>query len=349
MTALKIDIDNCRYKAMIGTGGIGSGQFFLLSGDHTLGREESRSGRFIDRKDYCKLHIIAHYVQTLLGPEFPVFPIGKVGDDQIGDGLFDEMKEAGMNMKFVERSPGGQTLYSFCFIYPDGGGGNLTTDDSASSQVDAAFISKAGPEFSRFAGQGIALTAPEAPLEARERLLELATEHTFFRAASFTSEEMSIALESGMLRKIDLLAINLDEAAAAAGKAAESDTPLTVVEAAIKTFNEMNPEMQISITNGRNGSWSWDGVSLNHTPAHAVQVVSTAGAGDAYFAGLIVGLTAGLSLPEAQQLGTLVGGVSVTSPHTINKELNREALRRLAKKPGAGISQKVHNLLEDES
>ena len=51
-------------------GGIGSGMFFRLNGDATLGREESRSGYFLDRNDYCKLHIITHYVKALLGPDF---------------------------------------------------------------------------------------------------------------------------------------------------------------------------------------------------------------------------------------------------------------------------------------
>ena len=45
---------------MIGVGGIGSGVFFALDGNHTLGREESRGGRFLDRRDYCKLHIVSH-------------------------------------------------------------------------------------------------------------------------------------------------------------------------------------------------------------------------------------------------------------------------------------------------
>ena len=62
MKSLKVNIDSCHYKAMIGAGGIGSGMFFKLNGDHTLGREESRSGYFLDQKDYCKLHIISHYV-----------------------------------------------------------------------------------------------------------------------------------------------------------------------------------------------------------------------------------------------------------------------------------------------
>ena len=50
---------------MIGTGGVGSGSFFALDGNQTLGREESRGGRFLDCQDYCKLHIISHYVKVL--------------------------------------------------------------------------------------------------------------------------------------------------------------------------------------------------------------------------------------------------------------------------------------------
>ena len=57
-------------RRLIGIGGIGSGTFFALNGNHTLGREESRGGRFLDRRDYCKLHIISHYVRPLLGGRF---------------------------------------------------------------------------------------------------------------------------------------------------------------------------------------------------------------------------------------------------------------------------------------
>ncbi len=347
MRALKIDISNCRYKAMIGVGGIGSGMFFLLNGNHTIGREESRSGSFIDRKDYCKLHIISHYVQTLLGPKFQVIPVGKVGDDDVGKRLLNEMSEAGFTMDYIERSPDSQTLFSFCFIYPDGSGGNLTTNDSACSRVDASFVAKAEPEFIRFAGQGIALAAPEVPMEARKKLLELGTNHKFFRVASFTSEEMSSIMQSSMIRYIDLLAINLDEAAAAVGMSVEENQPLAIVEITVKTLGNINPNMKISITKGKDGSWSWDGSSLTHVPIHKVHVESTAGAGDAHLVGLIVGLTAGMSLQEAQQLATLTGADSVKSPHTINKAMDRESLRMLAKSSKSTISKNIYKLLEE--
>ncbi|HXF62746.1 MAG TPA: hypothetical protein VNK95_14075, partial [Caldilineaceae bacterium] len=185
MAAAPLNTRQRRYQALIGAGGIGSGTFFALNGNHTLGREESRSGRFMNRRDYCKLHITAHYVATLLGPGFTTIPLGKVGDDAAGRQLLHEMEAAGLDLRHVAVVPGAQTLYSFCFIYPDGSGGNLTVDDSACAHVDPAFIAQAEADFAAFAGRGIALAMPEVPIAARVALLALGARYRFLRAASF--------------------------------------------------------------------------------------------------------------------------------------------------------------------
>lgn len=311
--------------AMIGVGGIGAGVFFAIRGNATLGREESRGGRFLDRRDYCKLHIISHYVKVLSRPEFEVIPIGKVGDDDTGRKLLEEMAEIGLDLRYVEVSPGDSTLFSFCFVYPDGSGGNLTTDDSACSKVDSDFVARAECEFQRFEGRGIALAAPEVPLEARQTLLELGTRYRFFRVASFTSEEIPVALDSGMLKTLDLLAVNRDEALAFTGL--PPDSPVKqVVECTVERIKLLNPELLVTITAGAEGSWSWDGCCLRHVPALEVDCVSSAGAGDAHLAGIIVGLVEGMDLSQAHKLGAVAAGLSVTSPHTINKSITRESV-----------------------
>ena len=108
MTSKKLKFDPARlcYAGIIGTGGIGSGKFFMLNGDHTLGREESRSGHFLDINDYCKQHIILHYIKVLLGESFEVIPVGKVGNDDIGQILLNEMAETGFDMKCIGREAG---------------------------------------------------------------------------------------------------------------------------------------------------------------------------------------------------------------------------------------------------
>ncbi len=334
-----------RFHAMIGAGGIGAGAFFRLNGDETLGREESRSGRFLDQRDYCKLHIISHYVKALLGPDFAVIPAGKVGADQIGRALLAEMQADGLDTRYVRACPGEQTLYSFCFLYPDGSGGNLTTDDSASERVTPEDIRQTEPEFARFAGDGIALAAPEAPLAAREALLDLGTRYGFYRAAAFNSGEVQAAIALGLPQKIDLLALNLDEAARAAGLDPNSRPPEELGQAAVERLLRLNPNLRLSITAGRQGGWCWDGAAFRHIPAFAAPAVSAAGAGDAHLAGILSGLAAGLSLAEAGVLGALAAAHSVTSPHTIDKTMDRNSLRSFAGENLAQLPAAVQNLL----
>jgi sugar/nucleoside kinase (ribokinase family) len=343
---LKIALQNSRYQALIGVGGIGSGTFFALSGNHTLGREESRSGRFLDARDYCKLHIITHYIQILLGSTFVTLPIGNVGDDEVGRRLMTEMRSAGMDLRYVQVCPELQTLYAICFIYPDGTGGNLTTDQSACAHLDAAQVAQAASEFEQYAGRGVALVLPEVPLPAREKLLELGTAHRFFRVASFTSAEMWPAIEMNLMGKLDLLAMNRDEAAAVVGMSAEDHHPLALVEATINKLRDISPGLLVSVTVGKDGSWSWDGEELVHVPSVPAEVVSTAGAGDAHISGIIVGLIAGLSLSQAQELGTLVAAVSVTSPHTIHPGIDRALLRDFAIRQQVPLTEAVRGLLE---
>jgi ribokinase len=348
MNSLNTEQKKLSYDAMIGVGGIGSGSFFLLNGDHTLGREESRSGHFLDKNDYCKLHIIAHYVKALLGTGFQVLPIGKVGNDDIGKKLLTEMAEAGLSLDYVETDREKHTLYSICFIYPDKSGGNMTTDDSACSSVDAEFVSMAEEEFKKYKGRGIALSVPEVPLEARIQLLELATKYGFFRVASFNSEEMSGIIESGILKKVDILCINLDEAASGIKININDFEPKQIVDKVVKIFTNINPGLYLSVTHGKDGSYVWDGKEISYLPAIKVDVVSTAGAGDAFTSGIIAGIVAGYTLKEAQQLASLAGSCSVTSPHTIHKELDRLELCKTANKSNYSFSKNILKLLEEK-
>ena len=344
---LKYQKERLKYTGIIGTGGIGSGMFFRLNGNQTLGREESRSGHFLDVHDYCKQHIILHYVKTLLGPCFQVIPVGLVGDDDIGRNLLKEMQETGFIMDHIEKAAHLSTLFSFCFYYPDGSGGNLTTDNSASGKVDADLIEKARPEVSRLGSNGIILAVPEVPLSARNRLLEMGKENNLFCAASYTSEELPYVLESGILSNVDLLAINIDEASAIVKDYVDKSDILLIVDKSLKILLNGNKKIMVSITAGKQGSWCWDGMTLKFFPAIKTEAKSTAGAGDAFFSGLLCGIAVGLHLSEAQQLATLVAGLSVQSPHTIHKGIDRPALMEFIATSDLSFSKNIHELLKD--
>src|SRR6185437_5033006 len=87
-------------------------------------RNESRMGRLLEGRDYCKLHIVEHYIAVLLAskrsPEmFRVFAVGNVGNDAAGATLLGEMAEAGIDTRYVKVDPTFETLFSVSFLYPD--------------------------------------------------------------------------------------------------------------------------------------------------------------------------------------------------------------------------------------
>lgn len=333
-----------RFKGIVGTGGIGSGKFFVLNGNHTLGREESRSGYFKDVKDYCKQHIILHYIAVLLGKQCAVVPVGLVGDDDMGETLIKEMSSVGMILDHVGKRHGLSTLFSFCFSYPDGSGGNLTTDNSASAHVDEVLIGHAEGYISRFGETGIVLAVPEVPMKARQKILETGRVNHACCVASFTSEEINAAGRTGMLHNTDLIAINWDEARALIGGGDESDKTATIT-LVVEELKKYNDNMMVSVTAGVDGSWCWDGSALQHCHAFPTKVASTAGAGDAFCAGLISGLAAGLTLHQSQGLASLVASFSVTSKDTIHWGLDRGSLATFAKASKAKLPSEVLSLL----
>ena len=349
MPPLFIDLSAQRYRALIGTGGIGAGSFFALDGNHTLGREESRTGRFLPNRDYAKLHIISHYVQTLMGPGFTTLPIGRVGDDEAGHRLCSEMRSVGMNLRHVRALEDAQTMNCICLLYPDGSGGNLTVGDSACNRLDAVTVREAEPDFAAFQELGIALAAPEVPLAARAEVLALGTRYGCFRVASFTSGEMKDPAIASLLEMVDLLVLNSGESAAFA-ELPEDTPPDRVAELALNRVRSINPKTHVVVTAGAKGSWAWDGAQLMHAPALGVTAVSAAGAGDAFLAGVLTGLAAGVDLDAAQQLGSLTGAVSVTSPHTINFDIDRTSLASLANESRLAISTGLGRILfEDQT
>jgi sugar/nucleoside kinase (ribokinase family) len=352
--------DGARYERLVGVGGIGAGVFFALEGSHDLGRNESRPGRLLDVRDYCKLHIVAHYPAVLLGARgetgpFHVVPVGKVGRDETGSRLRAEMEAAGMDVRFVEAVPGHPTLLSVCFQYPDGSGGNITTVDSAASLVRESDVDLAERWLSP---RTIALAAPEVPLAVRRHLLTRAGEKGALRAAALTTAEVAEARATGLLSLVDVLALNEDEAAGLVGEPWPAGGPGRFLDRCAAVLRASQPAMRAVVTAGPQGAFGFDGSRWSHVPALSVPIASTAGAGDALLGALLAGLAAGLPfaagaagsltqrpLASALDLGTLAAALKVTSPHTIPPDFTLESFVAFARGHGIAFTETFERLL----
>ena len=353
------------YTMLAGVGGIGTGVFFQLEGDHTLGRNESRLGHMLDARDYCKLHIIAHYVAVMTGAAagaapFGVVPVGKVGNDPPGQALRAQMAEAGMDVRFVDVVDEAPTMMSVCLQYPDASGCNVTTSRSATSQLTADDVERVGPLLAECGRRAIVLAAPEAPLSPRHRLLQLGGVGGALRVAGFASAEIPEAQRRGMLAMVDLLAINEDEAAAIANSPPAAWPAHQFLDELSRQLMRENDRMQIVVSFGKHGAAAWSRGAWEHRNAMNVDVAATGGAGDALLAGILVGMVRGLPLIEpdrqrramtnrplgdALDVGVLLAGLAVTSPHTIHPAASPEALFDLAAGQGITMTPKVASVL----
>jgi len=336
MRALRID-SRSPYHTLLGVGGIGSGSFFALEGNQTLGRNESRPGRLLDIRDYCKLHIISHYISRLLGAGsdtgFRVLPIGVVGEDAAGRQVVQDMAHVGMDTRFVRSAKDKPTLFSVCFQYPDGSGGNITTSDSAAATLGESDIDAASEVLKLPGARAIALAAPEVPLQVRHYFLELASRNNAFCVASFVAAEITAARESGLFRFLDLVSVNESEAAELVGEPFVSHAPEGFIRACQDFLCHSFPKLQMVVSAGALGAYAVAPHAWEHCPTPKLQPVSTAGAGDALLGGILAATAAGIPLFRTQGaadhqpgtqietalgLGVLLASYKCLSPHTIH-------------------------------
>lgn len=352
----QVNGDRFTYSHIVGTGGIGSGMLFKLTDNRTVGRNESRPGVLVPAADYCKLHIILHYAAVLLGADtagdLKIFPIGKVGDDEIGNRLVREMEGVGIDVRNIATEKCSVTLFSVCFQYPDGAGGNITTSNSACNKVSPADIELFFNDFTEGGQNELILSVPEVPSSARIRLLELGRNRGSFTVASLLASETEEFERKGIYALIDLLSVNMEEARAIAGLSDNAAESGKVVEKCIDKLIGFNPRIMLTVTDGVRGNYGYTDNRLEQTAVFKAEVESTAGAGDAFLGGAIAGLACGLpflkgandsyfaqtALGSAVELGTLLAGLSVTSPDTIHKTADAGMLFESGRRCGAGFS-----------
>jgi sugar/nucleoside kinase (ribokinase family) len=363
MQVLPIDA-SFPYQQLIGVGGLGTGIFFALEGEQTLGRNESRPGKLLDVRDYCKLHIVSHYVAKLLRNQcFRVFPVGRVGSDAAGQSVLRELADAGIDTRFVETITERPTLFSVCFQYPDGTGGNITTNNSAANELCASDLEGVKDVLASTGSRTVALSLPEVSLDLRRHFLQLATREGAFRAASFVSAEIAAAKELRLFEQVDLLSLNESEAGEVIGDASLPESSENFMKQCVQFLDAKYPHLQIVVSAGKAGAYAVSCDRWNYCPAPQVEVASTAGAGDCLLGGILAAMAAGVPLLDSQpprkalrerpletalEFGVLLASYKVTSPHTIHPDASLPALIRFANQKGVEFAPSLQQAIHSE-
>ena len=250
--------------------------------------------------------------------------LSAVGQDSLGDEILEVAQHKGVNVQFVGRARIG--LPTGTVVATVDAMGNATYELVQPVAWDEIIVSaKAVEAVTKADALIFGSLASRSPynLEQLDRLLALKGPLKFFDVnlrPPFTDPERIVELAA----HADVIKLNHDEVGQIASWLRTGEaTPnppgnADAVAEACAALSEATKTPRICVTMGAAGAALWDQSTLVCVPAPKVVVKDTVGAGDAFMAGVMVGLTRGADtqtvLETACRLGAIVASHDGATP-----------------------------------
>jgi fructokinase len=250
--------------------------------------------------------------------------LSAVGQDSLGDEILDFAKDKGVNLDFVVRARIG--LPTGTVLATVDAWGNATYEIVQPVAWDEIIVSAQALEAVSKAGAFVfGSLASRSPYnrEQLDRLIAVTGPLKFFDVnlrPPFGDPKRIVELA----RRADVLKLNQDEVGQIASWLRTGEaTPnppgkADAIAEACATLSEATNTPRICVTMGAGGAALWDRGNLVTATAPKVVVKDTVGAGDAFMAGLIVGLTRAADtqtvLETACRLGAIVASHDGATP-----------------------------------
>ncbi|MEH7176866.1 ribokinase [Neobacillus vireti] len=225
--------------------------------------------------------------------------IGRVGADDHGKVLLNNLKQAGVDVTEIQQE--GTTGMAFINVSQDGEN-HIVLVPGANHQVSCADIDDC---IQLIQESDFIIMQLEIPLDVVEYVLNIAAEH---QNEVILNPAPGRQLPAKMLRMVHTLIPNETELQQLTGMS--TATIEEIVEAAL--FLKSLGLARIIVTMGDKGSYLLNDDLQVHIPAVEVIPVDTTAAGDSYIAAFAVGLTKGMSDLESAEFATKVSAIVTT-------------------------------------
>ncbi len=261
--------------------------------------------------------------ETILGSDFRTIPggkganqavaaarlgaevtmVGRIGMDAFGQTLMNNLIAEGIdisNLVTDNRASSGVAMITVDYQ----GQNSIVVAPGANYHLSPADIQQA---FSRIKEVDIVILQLEIPLDCVETAAMLSHERG---SRTILNPAPAQQLSTNLLNWIDVLIPNESETGLLTGLPVDE---ISQVETAGQRLLNQGAHCAV-ITLGSRGVFVMPGMNQPgiHLPAHKVEVIDTTAAGDAFVAGLAVGLGEHFPLMEAIKLGNAAGALSVT-------------------------------------
>ncbi len=212
----------------------------------------------------------ANTATTFANQGFKTAYVGVVGDDIYGAEIIRELKQRGVNVKFVRKTNLKPTNYSIIFSSEQDR--TIFAYRGASELFEIKDIPKIKADWFYIAANKMA-----------KEIIDFAFENKIKIAFNPGNAQLALPELPEILKKIDVLILNQEEASIL------TKVPFRNESAIFKTIDDMCPGIAI-MTKGVDGVVVSDGKMLYRAGSPDVKVVERTGAGDAFGSGFISGL-----------------------------------------------------------
>ena len=238
-------------------------------------------------------------VEDIANVELRPTYVSLVDETTVGDDVLKKLQNHKVNTDYMRRTADG--MGTWLAIFDNDGDVLAAISKRPDLRPIADILDEQGDEI--FAGADSIVIEIDMDKDVVKRVFQLAKKHEKPIYAAVTN--MSLAVERrDFLQLTDCFACNLSEAGILFSEDYEEVAPEALMEIlSEKVMRARIPRM--IVTMGANGAVYADmNGEKGWCPSKKVAVKDTTGAGDAFFAGVSIGLTYGKSLQEACRIGT---------------------------------------------
>ena len=279
------------------------------------------TGRNVGRVEYIHGGVARNVVEDIANVELrPVF-VGTVDDSPMGQAVVTNLKKHKVNCDYMQTTSDGLGIWLAVFDNNGDVAGSISKRPNAMSIL--TILEDKGDEI--FANAESVVLQVDLHTDIVKKVIDLAERHNTKVFALVSN--MSIAAERrDFLRKFDCFICNKLEAGLLFLNDYEEKTPDEMVDIiSDRVMRAKIPSMVVTM-GGAGSVYADMNGDKGFCPARPVQVKDTTGAGDAFCAGVAIGLTYGKTLAESVEIGTLLAASVITSSENVCPRFQPEEL-----------------------
>ena len=270
------------------------------------------NGRNAGRIEYVQGGVARNVVEDIANLELRPTFVGTVDNTSMGKDVVDKLARHKVNVDYVETKPDGMGTWLALFDHNGDVAGQISKRPNTYQVM--SILEKSGDEIIKDCDSII--FELDMHKDVVKKIFELAEKYQ--KKVYALVSNMSIAIERrDFLQKLDCFICNEQEAGMLFLDDYTESSPENLRDILVEKVKAANIPAMIVTMGGKGAVYADKLGNKGMIPARKVVVKDTTGAGDAFCAGAMSGLTYGKSMEEAIQIGTILASSVITSSDNV--------------------------------